>query len=213
MSLDVAAMRQSYARERLSEVDADPDPVKQFGLWFEAACGGEIMEPNAMMLATADDRGHPSCRTVLLKGFDARGFAFYTNLESRKSEAIKANPYAALLFYWDKLHRQVRIEGGVVPVEPAEADAYFASRPHGSRIGAVASPQSRLIERADLEARVEALEAEYPDDAPVPRPGYWGGWRVVPERFEFWQGRTSRLHDRLVYARGGDGWKVARLAP
>ncbi len=211
MPLDVAAMRQSYERERLTDVD--PDPVKQFGAWFEVACGGEIMEPNAMMLATADAQGRPSCRTVLLKGFDARGFAFYTNLKSRKSEALRANPFAALLFYWDKLHRQVRIEGGVVPVAPEEADAYFASRPHGSQIGAVASPQSRPIGRADLEARVEALEADYPEGAPVPRPDYWGGWRVAPERFEFWQGRKSRLHDRLVYARAGDGWEIARLAP
>ena len=213
MPLDVAAMRQSYERESLNEADAASDPLAQFQAWFETACGGEIMEPNAMMLATADDRGRPSCRTVLLKGFDGRGFAFYTNLESRKSEALGANPHAALLFYWDRQHRQVRIEGAVVPVDPEEADVYFASRPHGSRIGAIASPQSRPIGRADLEARVGALEAEYPEGAPVPRPDYWGGWRVVPERFEFWQGRKSRLHDRLVYARAGDGWEIARLAP
>jgi pyridoxamine 5'-phosphate oxidase len=167
-----------------------------------------------MALATVGADGRPAVRMVLLKGFDARGFAFYTNLESRKAAELAANPRAALLFWWDRLHRQVRVEGPVEPVEAAEADAYFASRPYGSRIGAWASPQSRVVEgRAVLEAREAELAARFPEDAPVPRPPHWGGYRVRPELFEFWQGRRSRLHDRLRYAREGSGWRVERLAP
>ena len=213
MSRAPADLRRDYDRAVLLERDAEADPVAQFGRWFrEAQAGGEIYEPNAVALATVGADGQPSLRMVLLKGFDATGFVFFTNLESRKAEELAANPRAALLFWWDRLHRQVRVEGLASLVGEAEADAYFASRPHGSRIGAAASPQSRVIpSREPLEARVRELEARYPAD--VPRPPHWGGYRVRPTLFEFWQGRRSRLHDRIAYARAGERWKIARLAP
>lgn len=212
MSMPPADLRRDYDRAVLLEEDVDPDPVVQFGRWFEEALQGEIYEPNGMALATVGADGRPSLRTVLLKGFDAQGFVFFTNLESRKSRELQANPVAALLFWWDRLHRQVRIEGPVARVSEAEADAYFASRPHGSRIGALASPQSRVIDgRAGLEARVAELTARFPDE--VPRPAHWGGWRVRPDLVEFWQGRPSRLHDRLCYRREGEAWRIERLAP
>lgn len=212
MSMPPADLRRDYDRAVLLEEDVDPDPVVQFGRWFEEAVQGEIYEPNGMALATVGADGRPSLRTVLLKGFDAQGFVFFTNLESRKSRELQVNPVAALLFWWDRLHRQVRIEGPVARVSEAEADAYFASRPHGSRIGALASPQSRVIDgRAGLEARVAELTARFPDE--VPRPAHWGGWRVRPDLVEFWQGRPSRLHDRLCYRREGEAWRIERLAP
>lgn len=213
-----ADMRRVYDRDVLLEGQADPDPIVQFARWFEeAATGGEVYEPNAVALATADAEGRPSVRMVLLKGFDARGFAFYTNLESRKADEIAENPRAALLFYWDRLHRQVRIEGDVAPVGAEESDAYYASRPYGSRIGAWASPQSRTIgDRAELERAEAEFRGRFPEDAgPVPRPPHWGGLRLAPDTIEFWQGRRSRLHDRLLYTRAaeGDAWRVQRLAP
>jgi pyridoxamine 5'-phosphate oxidase len=207
-----ADLRRDYDRDVLLESQAAPDPLAQFAAWFEAALAGEIYEPNAVALSTVAADGRPSSRMVLLKGFDAEGFVFYTNLESRKALELAANPRAALLFWWDRLHRQVRVEGEVGPVGGQEVDAYFASRPYGSRIGALASPQSRVIDgRGGLEARVAELAARHPGD--VPRPRHWGGYRLRPGALEFWQGRPSRLHDRLRYTRSKEGWRIERLAP
>lgn len=212
MLRDPAQLRQNYDAGALDEADLDADPLRQFTRWFEEALSAGLMEPNAMALATVDAAGRPANRMVLLKGVDATGFVFFTNYESRKGLDLAANPAAALLFWWDKLHRQVRIEGRVERVAEAESEGYFQSRPYGSRIGAAASPQSRLIgSRAELEARFRELEAAHPED--VPRPQHWGGFRVVPDHFEFWQGRESRLHDRLVYRPADRGWRIERLAP
>ena len=212
MLLDPAHLRQNYDVGALDEAEADADPFRQFARWFDAALNADLMEPNAMALATVDAHGRPGSRMVLLKGVDEKGFVFFTNYESRKGLDLAANPMAALLFWWDRLHRQVRIEGRVEKVEDAESERYFQSRPYGSRIGAAASPQSRVIgSRADLEERFRALEAAHPED--LPRPAHWGGFRVVPDHFEFWQGRESRLHDRLVYRPAGDAWRIERLAP
>jgi pyridoxamine 5'-phosphate oxidase len=209
-----SGLRREYDREVLLEAQAERDPFVQLGRWFEEAAAGEIYEPNAMALATVAADGRPSLRMVLLKGMDDRGLSFFTNLESRKAQEIAANPNAALLFWWDRLHRQVRVEGAIEPVGPDEAEAYFATRPHGSRIGAWASPQSRVIEgRGWLEAREAALRERYPEDAGVPRPAHWGGFRLLPETYEFWQGRRSRLHDRLCYRRQESSWVMERLAP
>jgi len=212
MLLDPAHLRQNYDVGALDEADSDADPFRQFTRWFDEALNADLMEPNAMALATVDAHGRPGSRMVLLKGVDEKGFVFFTNYESRKGLDLAANPMAALLFWWDRLHRQVRVEGRVEKVEDAESERYFESRPYGSRIGAAASPQSRVIgSRADLEERFRALEAAHPED--LPRPAHWGGFRVVPDHFEFWQGRESRLHDRLVYRPAGDAWRIERLAP
>ena len=193
-----------------------PDPFDQFGRWFaDAGERSGLNDPNAMCLSTVSADGRPQGRMVLLKGFDMLGFVFYTNLQSDKGLALSAHPVAALTFHWDSLARQVRIEGGVEAVESEEADAYFRSRPRGSRIGAWASDQSRpLPDRESLEARMRALEAEYGEGREIPRPPHWSGFRVVPDRIEFWQGRTSRLHDRFRYTRSEGGiWSVVRLNP
>jgi pyridoxamine 5'-phosphate oxidase len=177
------------------------------------AVGADLHEPNAMIVATATTDGRTSARTVLLKGYDERGFVFYTNYEGRKARELEANPMCALLFYWGELERQVRIEGRASRLSGEESDAYFLSRPRGSRIGAWASQQSRSVEdRSVLEERVRALEREY-EGREIPRPPFWGGYRVEPEVIEFWQGRENRLHDRLVYRRDGEGWKIERLQP
>jgi pyridoxamine 5'-phosphate oxidase len=211
--VDASSLRKEYTRAGLHEADMDPDPINQFRAWFENAIDADLHEPNAMILATARKEGRPSARTVLLKGYDERGFVFYTNYEGRKAGELEANPACALLFYWGELERQVRIEGRATRLSKEESDAYFASRPRGSRLGAWASEQSRPVEdRSVLEERIEALEAEY-EGREVPRPPFWGGYRIEPDSIEFWQGRENRLHDRLVYRRAGERWNMERLQP
>ncbi len=198
----------------LSESEAREDPFEQFGLWYAEAGAAGLHQPDAMVLATATRQGAPSARAVLLKGFDSRGFVFYSNYESRKGRELAENPQASLVFVWSEISRQVRIEGIVEKVSFEESDAYFASRPLGSRLGALASNQSQIIPgREFLERRVEALAEEYRDGEP-PRPAYWGGYRLSPIVIEFWQGRPDRIHDRLRYRHiEAGGWLIERLSP
>ena len=210
--MNIADIRKDYALTRLDESDVDADPFKQFHAWLREALAAEVPEPTAMTLATVDDEGSPSARIMLLKALDERGFVFYTNYESRKGRELATRPRAALTFFWKELERQVRIEGSVEKVSAAESDEYFASRPLGSRIGAWASTQSATIaSRPWLEARVKAAEAQYGESPP--RPPHWGGFRVLADWLEFWQGRQSRLHDRIAYTRESTGWVVSRLSP
>lgn len=207
-------LRREYMQRGLHESELAEDPFRQFQLWFDAAIAAELPEPNAMMLATATTDGRPSARMVLLKQADERGFVFFSNYESRKGGELAANPHAALVFFWVQLERQVRVEGSVEHVSAAQSDTYFHSRPLGSQLGSAASHQSQVIAgREVLEACVAELEAEY-GESELPRPDFWGGFRVIPEVVEFWQGRANRLHDRLRYRKDEDGqWIVERLSP
>jgi pyridoxamine 5'-phosphate oxidase len=211
-------LRTEYMRATLDESSVAADPLRQFEQWFADAVNAQVPEPNAMTLATVAADGEPSARIVLLKGADERGFTFFTNYASRKGRELAARPRAALLFFWPELERQIRIEGGVTQVDAAESAAYFAGRPRMSQLGAWASPQSEPIAgRAVLETRFAELADRYRDASqPVPRPPHWGGYRLAPESIEFWQGRTSRLHDRIRYRRTQiepPRWVVDRLAP
>ena len=208
----VADLRKEYMRNGLSEADVDADPIRQFQAWFAQALAAGLAEPNAMTVATATPDGRPSARMLLIKAVDERGFVFFTNYESRKGQELAGNPYAALQFHWVELERVVRIEGRVTRVDDAESDAYFASRPLDSRIGAWASPQSEVISGRDVLVKNAALQAAKHLLSP-PRPPHWGGFRLVPDRWEFWQGRKSRLHDRLRYRAEGGAWVRERLAP
>ena len=211
--MDIASLRQEYMRERLEEGDVASDPIAQFRAWFDEAVSAQLPMVNAMTLATAGADGRPSARMVLLKGLDERGFVFYTDYESRKGRELAANSRAALLFYWIELEREVRIEGVTEKTSAAESDEYFASRPLGSRLAALATRQSTIMaDRRALELEYAEMERRHGDKPP--RPHAWGGYRLVPDSIEFWQGRPNRLHDRLLYTKSSDGpWKIARLAP
>lgn len=209
----MASLRHDYARGSLDESSVHLDPIRQFDTWFNDTLDSGAHAANAMALATATPEGLPSVRMVLLKGYDHRGFVFFTNYASRKGRELDANPQAALCIYWAELERQVRIVGTVEQTSPAESDEYFASRPEGSRFSAAASPQSEVIHsRQALAETVDGLRSKY-RDGQIPRPAEWGGFRVVPREIEFWQGRPDRLHDRIRYLRNGEDWAIERLAP
>ncbi|MGB8699296.1 MAG: pyridoxamine 5'-phosphate oxidase [Thermosynechococcaceae cyanobacterium] len=213
-SVNIADLRRNYAQQVLLEDNINPDPIAQFQAWFTQALNAQVIEPNAMTLATVTPEGKPSARIVLLKDCDAQGFVFYTNQQSRKGQEIAQTPFAALVFWWGELERQVRIEGCLTTVSEAEADAYFQSRPRGSQLGAWVSKQSQVIpDRVYLENRLQQLEQDY-SDRPIPRPPHWGGYRLTPFAFEFWQGRPNRLHDRLCYRQtSSNTWVLERLSP
>lgn len=211
--MSIASIRKDYQLQSLSVSDVAGNPVQQFSNWWEEALASSIDEVNAMTLSTVNPAGKPSARIVLLKGFDQNGFVFFTNYESDKAIALEMHPFASLVFFWKELERQVRIEGSCMKVSDLESDEYFNSRPLGSQLGAWASPQSRPIRgREVLDANLDALRLKYAEEG-VPRPPHWGGYRVVPEAVEFWQGRTSRLHDRIKYQWAANEWHIERLAP
>jgi pyridoxamine 5'-phosphate oxidase len=209
---ELARRRIQYEAEGFDVADADPDPIRQFETWFDAVAD-QLPQPNAVIVATSDVDGHPGARTLLLRGLDERGLVFFTNYESAKGRALDSNPRAELLFLWLEVHRQVRVAGPVSRLPSAESDVYFASRPRHSQIGAWASPQSAVVpDRAELDRQVAEVEQHF-EGRPVPRPPHWGGYRVAAEVWEFWQGRSDRLHDRIRYRREGDEWVRERLAP
>jgi len=210
--MNVADLRQEYMREGLSEAQADRDPIRQFESWFQDALRAQLPLPNAMTLATADSAGAPSARVVLLKGVESGGFVFYTNYFSRKGRELERRPAACMVFLWSELERQVRIEGAVVRVGAEESDAYYASRPLGARLSAWASAQSETVkDRLTLEKSMNEARERHAEQPP--RPPHWGGYRLIPQAIEFWQGRADRLHDRLLYRRQGKSWAIERLAP
>ncbi len=212
--MNLEELRREYASARLDESEVDPDPFGQFAKWFAEAQKSDLLDLNAMTLATATREGRPSARIVLLKGFDRDGFVFFTDYRSRKSQQLESNAWATLLFYWAQLERQIAIGGRVVRVEREVSEAYFRSRPIGSQIGAWASRQSEVLQggRSELEHRVHQLAAQFVQ-GPVPLPPHWGGWRLEPDEFEFWQGRESRLHDRIRYRLEDGAWVIERLSP
>ena len=211
--MSLADLRKEYQRAGLLEVDLDPDPFRQFEHWFADARDADVPEPSAMTLATVGAAGRPSARVVLLKGVDEDGFSFFTNYDSHKGQQLAVNPYAALVFFWPHLERQVRITGTVEQLTREASKQYFHSRPVSSQLGAWASQQSQVVSgREALDARLAALDAKY-SGREVPLPPYWGGYRVRPDGFEFWQGRPNRLHDRLAYSVAADGWRIDRLSP
>ena len=211
--MDLSEFRKEYAAHGIDRHELLDDPLAQFKAWFDQAKTAGVIEPNAMVLSTLGLDGFPSSRTVLLKAADERGFSFFTNYDSKKGEEIAANPRVTLLFPWFSLERQIHISGRVIRTSEEESLAYFARRPYGSQLGALVSNQSAVIpDRAHLETRLATLKAQHPQGA-VPKPASWGGYRIIPESFEFWQGRTNRLHDRFLYTRGAKGWTITRLAP
>ncbi|WP_367388689.1 pyridoxamine 5'-phosphate oxidase [Lewinella sp. LCG006] len=214
MLLDLGDLREDYNKDELFLEETSPNPFEQFKHWFKAAQQSEVREPNAMTLATIAPNGRPKARIVLLKGVEEGGLVFYTNYDSQKGQDLSAHPYASVVFFWDAQQRQVRVEGKVEKVMSATSEAYFQSRPKGSQIGATASPQSQVIPNRDvLHEKVQALEQKYAKEETLPLPENWGGYRLVPDCFEFWQGRSSRLHDRIRYRLVGEEWLRERLAP
>ncbi|WP_156306748.1 pyridoxamine 5'-phosphate oxidase [Sphingobacterium endophyticum] len=210
---EIAAIREDYAKSSLIESDVLHDPIQQFKKWFDEAISSQVTEPTAMVLSTVNEKGFPSSRVVLLKDIKSEGLSFFTNYNSRKGQEILQNPHVSILFFWPELQRQVRFEANVEKLSKEDSDEYFASRPRGSQIGAIASPQSVIIpNRESLEKRVAEVELEMGDLA-IPRPEFWGGFLIKPVRVEFWQGRSSRLHDRIVYILENDIWTINRLAP
>ncbi|PRD56617.1 pyridoxamine 5'-phosphate oxidase [Sphingobacterium gobiense] len=211
---DIAAIREDYCKYKLDEGDVLSDPIKQFQRWFDEARHAEVVEPNAMVLATVGEDGFPSSRVVLLKDIKPTGFSFFTNYHSKKGQAMAKEKKVSLLFFWPELQRQVRVEGWAEKLLSEDSDEYFASRPKGSRIGAIASPQSQVIaDRKVLETRVEQLTVEFAEKVNIERPAFWGGYVVHPLRMEFWQGRSNRLHDRIEYVFQQEDWIIQRLAP